>query len=189
MTENHEEVRKTTELKLKSIPKGFKKKLLRESEKTVKYLKDSTDDQLTKLQKSFKIIAKTTRPLAQIASCSKGCSTCCEYDVHISSVEALYIHKNIQHEFDFDENPELTKEHKTPCPFLINQQCSIYEFRPIVCRTYYVFSKPANCIPGNQVYCIGNPDNGYMNPYIEEIANWFFNGNTYADIRDFFKKT
>jgi Fe-S-cluster containining protein len=32
-----------------------------------------------------------------------------------------------------------------PCPFLENEQCSIYEHRPLVCRDYYVESRADNC--------------------------------------------
>lgn len=36
---------------------------------------------------------------------------------------------------------------KTPCAFLKDGECSIYEFRPGACRSYYVTSDPAQCSP------------------------------------------
>jgi Fe-S-cluster containining protein len=42
----------------------------------------------------------------------------------------------------------LTKEYflqKIPCPFLENECCSIYEFRPSRCREYLVISPPKHC--------------------------------------------
>lgn len=34
-----------------------------------------------------------------------------------------------------------------PCVFLDNKRCSIYEVRPVSCRTYYVVGSPENCQP------------------------------------------
>ena len=35
---------------------------------------------------------------------------------------------------------------RTACPFLISNECSIYEARPIACRTHYVTDSPGACI-------------------------------------------
>jgi Fe-S-cluster containining protein len=32
-----------------------------------------------------------------------------------------------------------------PCPFLVNESCSIYEDRPLICREYVVISPPKHC--------------------------------------------
>jgi Fe-S-cluster containining protein len=38
---------------------------------------------------------------------------------------------------------------RVPCPFLVDESCSIYPIRPLVCREYLVTSPPANCFdPG-----------------------------------------
>lgn len=46
----------------------------------------------------------------------------------------LYIHYNRKMADD-----------KIPCPLLIDDKCSIYEIRPIVCRIHYVESSPEKC--------------------------------------------
>jgi len=35
------------------------------------------------------------------------------------------------------------------CPFLMNSECSIYEVRPLVCRTYFATSERTDCRFGN----------------------------------------
>ena len=73
--------------------------------------------------------------------CRKGCSSCCEKgDYPLSQLELEYLmqgflaldnerKKIVQNNF---------KDIKTggACPFLINKECSVYSFRPIVCRTH-----------------------------------------------------
>ena len=66
--------------------------------------------------------------------CSKGCSSCCINDLTVCSIEAFYIktaispteNKTFNTKFNPDENN---------CIFLIDSECSIYTYRPIVCRT------------------------------------------------------
>lgn len=38
---------------------------------------------------------------------------------------------------------------RVPCPFLVDESCSIHPIRPLICREYLVSSPPANCVdPG-----------------------------------------
>jgi Fe-S-cluster containining protein len=38
---------------------------------------------------------------------------------------------------------------RVPCPFLVDESCSIHPIRPLICREYLVSSPPANCFdPG-----------------------------------------
>jgi Fe-S-cluster containining protein len=54
----------------------------------------------------------------------------------------------------FDEMPpewHLTLNHRyialrVPCPFLVDESCSIHPHRPIVCREYLVTSSPEHCV-------------------------------------------
>ena len=60
-------------------------------------------------------------------------------------------------------------QQKVACPFLSENKCSIYQVRPITCRTFYVADSPEKCEknPGR----LGEP-NGYKNQVngIKEIA-------------------
>jgi len=59
--------------------------------------------------------------------CTKGCTSCCISDLTVCSIEAHYMKMEISNK-TFNEN-------LNDCIFLINNECSIYEHRPIVCRT------------------------------------------------------
>jgi uncharacterized protein len=74
--------------------------------------------------------------------CGPGCSKCCEVDLGVSVVEAerlvLWFAKqpeSIQSALKekWRASP-LTKNQKN-CAFLVSNQCSVYEARPIICRT------------------------------------------------------
>lgn len=57
--------------------------------------------------------------------------------------------KHLQDPFINDEEHEaITNEYfhqQVPCPFLVNESCSIYEVRPSMCREYLVSSPAENC--------------------------------------------
>ncbi len=81
-------------------------------------------------------------------NCAKGCSKCCYTDISVFEIEA----KNISHWFD-NLSPEdkinLKKlwgndrrsaqdffgNEVESCAFLVNESCSIYDARPLICRT------------------------------------------------------
>jgi Fe-S-cluster containining protein len=39
------------------------------------------------------------------------------------------------------------REMKLPCPFLVNNTCCIYDFRPLACQEYLVTGHPSKCLP------------------------------------------
>ena len=73
--------------------------------------------------------------------CKKGCADCCkDGDYPISDIELLYIMEGFSKVSDdtkqiIQENIKSTQDN-TICPFLINNECSIYPFRPIICRVH-----------------------------------------------------
>ena len=84
--------------------------------------------------------------------CSKGCSLCCKTGVYpISEVEFLYIKYALERLPD-DVRENILSKIRTlkaqkaaesgdknwtyVCPFLEEEKCLVYTFRPIVCRTF-----------------------------------------------------
>lgn len=83
--------------------------------------------------------------------CKKGCSLCCETGEYpLSEIEMHYLMNGFMR---LDENiksqirekiKNLKERQKNStekpflydCPFLIDKQCSIYKFRPIICRVF-----------------------------------------------------
>lgn len=71
--------------------------------------------------------------------CIEGCSKCCYTDISIFEVESARIKDWLS-----QQNDEVQKELKLlwasknepgACSFLYNDRCSIYEVRPVICRT------------------------------------------------------
>lgn len=83
--------------------------------------------------------------------CKKGCSKCCENAQYpFSEIEYKYlmsgyhtlpytkqeqIHKNILNVLNEKHNTK-EKPFTYKCPFLINNECSVYKYRGIICRTF-----------------------------------------------------
>ena len=73
--------------------------------------------------------------------CKVGCSYCCEKgDYPLSDIELRYIMKGYI-ELDNTTKQAVQKNIKNmkqgeSCPFLLDKKCSIYPFRPIICRVH-----------------------------------------------------
>jgi Fe-S-cluster containining protein len=84
--------------------------------------------------------------------CKAGCSFCCYNQVGVTPAEVLVISDYLKTRLNKDElkalNGRITdldkvthnlnffdrKKSKLPCPLLVNNQCSVYEVRPLSCR-------------------------------------------------------
>jgi Fe-S-cluster containining protein len=64
-------------------------------------------------------------------TCKNGCDSCC-IDFSIFPVEFYFILNHLK-----NKKTEFGKHHdKNTCKFLKNHSCTIYPFRPIMCRTH-----------------------------------------------------
>jgi len=105
--------------------------------------------------------------VAPVSSCKEGCSHCCKMAVGITGTDAAAIAKHLGIKarpvpaidlaaLEDPRDAAVTKYMGTVCPFLKNNRCSIYEVRPMACRTHYnlsAFPEVCNVIdyPGNDV--------------------------------------
>lgn len=100
-------------------------------------------------------------------SCKKGCTGCCFQLVKATLAEGALVAARLVENGTFEKfrpqleataaladrlekNPDPTLDYlatKTPCAFLQNDECAIYDVRPGGCRSYFVTSDPANCSP------------------------------------------
>jgi Fe-S-cluster containining protein len=88
-------------------------------------------------------------------SCKKRCDYCCYGPVEIYYIEAKYISENanvkIKENFKIFNREEYQQKiffegnYFKKCPFLKNKECSIYEFRPFICRIFHSMSDPEIC--------------------------------------------
>lgn len=129
-----------------------------------------------------------------VAACRKGCASCCHIAVQMTADEADVIGKEIgvkpktpaRYSAPGDRDRESMKHYGVPCPFLVNDACSIYAFRPLSCRTLYNMDKDAllcTVVPGDP------PQVPYLNhsQFTNIIARAFIeSANRFADLREFF---
>lgn len=73
--------------------------------------------------------------------CKAGCSACCEKgDYPLTSIELEYLMKGY---IALDNTTKQTVQQNIKtmkkgevCPFLVNKKCSVYPYRPIICRVH-----------------------------------------------------
>ena len=87
--------------------------------------------------------------------CKRGCSECCEKgDYPLSDVELEYL----MHGFaKLEPSVKIQVQNNIKnitkggaCPFLINKECSVYPYRPVICRVHglaYIYEKKKVKIP------------------------------------------
>ena len=108
---------------------------------------------------------------AEHICCKKGCSACCEKgDYPVSEIELKYLMLGFS-KLDNDlkktvQNNFLKMQKGEQCPFLIENSCSIYPYRPIICRVHglaYLCKENLVKVP----YCANNGLN-YKDVYKDE---------------------
>lgn len=127
-----------------------------------KMIKDEGKINWEKLHRTYqttsdRAIAESDAPLA----CEAGCFYCCHLNVDTTVEEANYIKENYiaekgesryqeilkkaEERFEITGKPGRTQEEKEntriPCMFLHGTLCSIYEYRPLQCRSMNVADK------------------------------------------------
>ena len=129
----------------------------------------------------------------KFAACARGCGHCCHVSVPITAFEAQYMGDKLgiePREVTQNKRPDLKNfGSHTPCPFLANGECSIYELRPLTCRMHMNFDvdnywclhenwqKPEAEIPRPTIQPLEDAYHQLMSSTKQEIV---------ADIRDFF---
>ncbi len=126
---------------------NFSSKLLYKEQNIVKLLKNSKRNSLNKLGSIYLLMDEINAYLAKSVPCNKGCSACCNYPVSISEIEIAYIEKKTKSKRL--KNFNLKRNFMgTPCVFLKDNSCSIYDTRPFVCRKHHVLTKTSKlCAP------------------------------------------
>lgn len=96
-------------------------------------------------------------------NCHVGCSYCCEKgDYPISTLELEYLMQGFL-ELDIKtrkkvQNNVLKIKKGGKCPFLLDKKCSVYQYRPIICRVHglaYLINSTTVKLP----YCVNDGKN------------------------------
>ena len=110
-----------------------------------------------------KKLAKYFKRDKEYLCCKSGCSECCEKgDYPISELELKYLMHGFisldnQTKIRIQNNIKHIQKGGT-CPFLLDQKCSIYPYRPIICRVHglaYLCTDNTVKVP----YCVNNSKN------------------------------
>ncbi|MBI5583951.1 MAG: YkgJ family cysteine cluster protein [Deltaproteobacteria bacterium] len=116
-------------------------------------------------------------------TCSAGCAHCCRFHIVINLAEARTLAQYIRQEWPPDQIAALKLrtrqwhawDHSRPgrpgsnpiekeidlsqyedcCPLLVNNRCSVYAVRPIICRTHFVSTPPGSCQAANHPAATG----------------------------------
>jgi Fe-S-cluster containining protein len=112
--------------------------------------------------KTFELTDQTMREQMQAQgvehkiACKKGCSVCCKnVEMPILSAEIETIGWHIKNRVGRELRRKILnkvdkqKPNSVACPFVINDSCSIYQVRPLACRTYLIMNQA--CRPGENI--------------------------------------
>ena len=106
--------------------------------------------------------------------CQKGCSLCCEKgeypmsDIELEYLMSGYMQLAPEIKIQVQNNIKEMKKGEA-CPFLINKECSLYKYRPIICRVHglaYIYKDNNVKLP----HCVNEGKNfskQYKNNYFE----------------------
>lgn len=142
------------------------------------------------------LLGRFSEAAAPYVACKPGCTHCCHIQVAITGVEAELLGNKIGVKPARLNPPRLRPQesfgYNTPCTFLDNGECSIYEHRPFVCRNHSSFEltdEPCRLTNEDGSRRTGSTALTPDYPSVKEALNLVVNlvGKTeYADIRDYF---
>lgn len=148
-------------------------------------LKETTDP-IKFVELAYEVNARVAKVIIDwdLITCKRGCSHCCtKSTIGISFIEMNYMvtHSAVAKK-QLKRNPpniinslmlKLTNESLSPntlgdCPFLLNNECSVYEYRPFACRTFYSTDKLSLCEQGAEHQLINSTSSDVIN-HINEL--------------------
>jgi Fe-S-cluster containining protein len=147
-----------------------------------------------KIRALYEIADLMVASTSDLVACKRGCSHCCHCAVAVSKQEAALMAESVGRT-PADAPAKNDYSHvkwgyHNPCPFLRDGACSIYESRPLVCRTLFN-------VDVDDLLCQLQPtlDNQSMMPqidlrYLHETLVFVVGrgGLHMADIRDWFPR-
>jgi len=161
-------------------------------------LLNSRDPIWIRLRKLYALIDELHSFNGENVACRRGCSHCCHTQVAMAPAEAEMLgraigrkpRQNVARNRALGHYDAQPYGYHTPCPFLVDHACSIYEHRPLVCR------KLINA-DIDDLLCHLTAPPGPPVPYLDRVAFDFANvaictsGSSLpksADIREYFPR-
>lgn len=110
----------------------------------------------SKRRKVIAIVDRVSTALVPYVACKPGCSQCCHMNTIIYEHEAIRLAEvtgKTMRRLPYRERDEVAiagaQFDQTPCPFLVDHKCSVYEHRPLVCRTHHSLRDSADLCSTN----------------------------------------
>ena len=128
--------------------------------KYVEYLSSFNFTEQEIVEGVYQNVSKVMESEVDNISCKRGCSFCCYslVDATKQEVEVAYQYAKekgfaldrdlIEEQAKFSDSIETWEElpyRKRACPFLVNNECAVYEKRPAACRRLTSLDDPALC--------------------------------------------
>lgn len=134
------------------------------------------------------------KAMEDISPCKIGCSHCCKMAVNITPTEAEAISAktgipaaHVQDSaFNELDRYSVRKFSGVPCPFLLDDKCSIYDVRPFACRVHYSVDMDnllCQIVPGEDIHTVSMNSENFN---LIHIAAHGYQSFRCADIRYFF---
>lgn len=160
----------------------------------------SNSSALSKLKKITDVMDEVAKVRQPHVVCKAGCSACCHMQVEMTDVEAERIARSTGAKAQsLPPGRHTTAVEKlgrkdTPCPFLKDDQCSIYDVRPVMCRDMAIAGPDALACSFENMALFREKDprtilvpQTKMNPALAAWASVVRERrSTLADIRQFF---
>lgn len=134
--ETIEQARKTAERTIQKILEEVPEHLIRKEAQLAQIIRKIKGEPLKQLNVLYDSMDEILGFVCKYTPCREGCSYCCEYDeLAITEIEIQYIEKNLNISRNLLTIGPPVKGRK--CPFLKDRSCSIYPYRPFLCRKHF----------------------------------------------------
>lgn len=140
------EMKNRQERKIELIDQIVPVKLRLQEDKFFEKFQKHKGNPLTKLKLIYSFTDEIYGYVYKVIICKKGCSYCCYIPVSISEIEIEHIENSTR--LKRKKLPKFDIRQSVPCPLLKDNMCSIYEYRPFLCRRFITLNDtPEFCYP------------------------------------------
>ncbi|MFZ6864704.1 YkgJ family cysteine cluster protein [Undibacterium sp. Ji67W] len=175
------------EAKTLEVPKTSRK-VIEKAQSAVDFVLNGNASRLIKVKAIFEAADDIIAEISPLSVCKKGCNYCCHIDVLITEIEAKYIEKNTGKVVRLNGvNNKVHGKPRTPCTLLgADGACSIYSYRPLVCRAFLTFDSPTYC-QESSIEHVTYDSRGHPNlKNLGEVLIHLNNASGFKDIREYF---
>jgi uncharacterized protein len=110
--------------------------LIVREKKLLKSFKKNNHDPIKMLWQLYAYMDDLYAFVQHYAPCKRNCSNCCCIPISVTEIDVYFIEQSRRIKRN---EKKLALLPEIPCPFLVSNSCSIYRYRPFVCRKNVTF--------------------------------------------------